>query len=126
MDYHWRDEGHSYSKAGPTDSTSDCDWSANRGFLICDQLIHSAHGLQNDLSIYTYNEKSGEFAFFGISRDEPEPRSTKLTIDGDFWTYSSEDSDGPKRIRFRTTNRFTSPDNVLWRTEYSEDALTGL
>lgn len=110
-----------YSKAHPARSATNCDWSANHGFMICDQLIESSDGLRNDLSIYTYNEKSHEFAFFGLSRNDPEPRATKLTIDGDLWTYSSDDMDGSKRIHFRTTNQFVSPDTVVWRSEYSED-----
>jgi hypothetical protein len=110
-----------YSKASAPASITDCNWSANRGFLICDQRIQTAAGVRNDLSIYTYNEKNREFAFFGVSRDDPEPRATKLTIEGDLWTYSSDETDGSKRIHFRTTNQFTSPDTVVWRSEYSED-----
>jgi len=49
-----------YSKAHPTASVTTCEWSANHGFLICDQLIQSADGPRNDLSIYTWNEKSAD------------------------------------------------------------------
>lgn len=33
-------KGTPYSKAGPTDSTANC-WSANHGFLLCDDSIRS-------------------------------------------------------------------------------------
>jgi hypothetical protein len=112
-----------YSKARPSSSENTCDWSANRGFPICDQIIRSASGPTNDLSIYTYNEKERAFNFFGISREDHEPRATKLTIEGDLWTYWNEEEDGGKHIRFRTTNRFVTPSSVQWRSEYSEDGL---
>lgn len=116
-------KGTAYSEARLSVSENSCDWSANRGFLICDQIIQSPSGPSNDLSIYTYNEKDHAFAFFGLSRNNPEPRATKLTIEGDLWTYSDEENDNGKHIRFRTTNRFTSPSTMVWRSEFSEDGV---
>lgn len=110
-----------YSKARPSISENTCNWSANHGFLICDQIIQSASGLRNDLSIYTYNEQEHAFAFFGLSRNDREPRATKLNIEGNVWTYWDEESDKGKHISFRTTNRFTSPSTIVWRSEFSED-----
>jgi hypothetical protein len=110
-----------YSKARSSVSESTCNWSANHGFLICDQIIESASGPRNDLSIYTYNEQEHAFSFFGLSRNDHEPRATKLTIEGDLWTYWNEEDDNGKHVRFRTTNRFTSQSAVVWRSEYSED-----
>ena len=98
-----------------------CNWAANHGFLICDQIIHAPDGDRNDLSIYTYSEKDHAFAFFGITRGSKEARTTKLTIEGNVWTYSSSETDGGKQTQYRTTNRFTSATNVVWRAEYSQD-----
>jgi hypothetical protein len=112
-----------YSKARPSLSENTCEWSTNRGFLICDQIIQSASGPRNDLSIYTYNAKDHAFRFFGLSRNDPEPRVTKLSIEGDLWTYRDEEDDNGKHIRFRTTNRFTSPSTIVWRSEFSADGV---
>jgi hypothetical protein len=98
-----------------------CNWAANHGFLICDQIIHLPDGDRNDLSIYTYSEKDHAFAFFGITRGSKEARTTKLTIEGNVWTYSSSETDGGKQTEYRTTNRFTSTSNLIWRAEYSQD-----
>jgi hypothetical protein len=98
-----------------------CNWSANHGFLLCDQVIHLPDGTQNDLSVYTYSEKDHAFQFFGITRGNKDARTTKVTIDGNLWTYSSTDTNGAKHIEYRTTNRFTTASNVNWRSEYSED-----
>jgi hypothetical protein len=98
-----------------------CDWTPRHGFLVCDQMIHTPAGTRNDLSIYTYNEKERSFGFFGISRDDAEARTTKLTIQGNVWTYWDEADEAGKHIQFRTTNTFQSPATVVWRSEYSED-----
>lgn len=34
---------------------------------------------------------------------------------------TDEFDDGAKHIQFRTTNKFTSPTTMTWRSEYSED-----
>jgi hypothetical protein len=98
-----------------------CDWAPNHGFLICDQIIHAPDGDHNDLSIYTYSEKDHAFAFFGITRGSKEARTTKLTIEGNVWTYSNSEAGAGKQTEYRTTNRFTSASNVVWRAEYSQD-----
>ena len=98
-----------------------CDWSANHGFLVCDQIIHLPDGTQNDFSVYTYSEKDHAYQFFGITRGNKDARTTKLTIDGNLWTYSSSNTNGGKTVQYRTTNRFTSATKVEWRSEYSED-----
>jgi len=112
-----------YSKAATASSETNCQWSANHGFMICDQLVYLSAEVHNDVSIYTYDPKAGAFAFVGISRDAPRPRTPKLTIEGNIWTYSNEFDDGPKHIRFRTVNEFTSANSITWRSEYSADGL---
>ena len=111
-----------YSKAKiKSHDEMNCGWTPNRGFMICDQLIHTASGTKNELSIYTYNPDEHAFAFFGVSRGDKEARTTKLIIEGNLWTYWDEEEDGRKYVRFRTTNQFTSETKVIWRSEYSED-----
>ncbi len=98
-----------------------CNWSANHGFLLCDQIIHLPDGTQNDFSVYTYSEKDHAYQFFGITRGNKDARTTKLTIDGNLWTYFSSDTSGGKNVQYRTTNRFTTASKVEWHSEYSED-----
>jgi len=70
----WEGKGTSkdsaYSKAGPSSAQTNCNWSPNRGFLVCEQTVHLPDGTtQNDLSIYTYNEPDHSYAFYGLSRN---------------------------------------------------------
>jgi hypothetical protein len=123
---HWKTTGemketaYSHARVKSSDEMT-CNWSTNHAFLICDQLIHAADGLRNDLSIYTYNDRERVYAFFGLSRNDAQARTTKLTIEDDLWTYWDEDDDAGKHIRFRTTNKFVSPTTMMWRSEYSQD-----
>ncbi|HZS43830.1 MAG TPA: hypothetical protein VFC63_01900 [Blastocatellia bacterium] len=111
-----------YSKAGTNGAETNCVWSQNRGYMVCDQLVHTADGPSNDLSIYTYNPTDNSFSFFGLSRNDAHARTPKLTIEGNLWTYSGgfDNKDG-KHISFRTVNDFKSRDLVTYVTEYSED-----
>ena len=122
----WEGKGTSkdsaYSKAGPNSAQTNCNWSPNHGFLVCDQIVHLPDGVtQNDLSIYTYNETDHSYAFYGLSKNNSRVRTPKLTIEEKRWTYSGEFEDHGKKIRFRTINDFTSPTTVTYRAEYSED-----
>jgi hypothetical protein len=123
---HWRTTGEMketpYSKERKkSDDEMTCRWMPNHGFLICDQLIHRPQGTDNELSIYTYNEKDRAYAFFGVGRDEKEARTTQLTIEDNVWTYADESDEAGKRVQFRTINTFVSPTVVTWRAEYSDD-----
>ena len=119
---HWKASGELKDKAETKVSAEmSCNWAANHGFLICDQMIHTPDGVQNDLSIYTYSEKEHGFQFFGITRGSKEARSTKLTIEENIWTYSSEETNNGKKTQYRTINKFFTPSHVDWRSEYSED-----
>ncbi len=117
----WKGAGESkdtaYSKAGTTTAETNCNWSPNQGFLICDQKVPTG----NDLSIYTYNEQDHTFQFVGLSRGSNRVRALKLVIEGKHWTYLSETQINGKRVQFRTVNEFTNPDTVVYKAEYSED-----
>src|SRR5258708_2747451 len=110
-----------FSKGGKNSGETNCAWSPNHGYLVCDQIVHLPEGTQNDLSLYTYNESDKSYAFFGHSRNDRNVRTPKLTIEGNIWTYFVEFDDGPKHMRIRTVNEFKSASLVTWRSEFSED-----
>lgn len=122
----WKSKGEmrdtTFSKAGSNSATTTCAWSLNHGYLTCDQLVQTPDGPENDFSVYTYNEKDHTYLFFGLSRGDGDARTPKLTIEGNLWTYlGGFDRKDGKHISFRTTNTFTSPTNVTWRSEFSDD-----
>jgi hypothetical protein len=111
-----------FSKVGSNSANTTCSWSTNHGYLTCDQLVQTSDAPENDLSVYSYNEKDHSYLFFGLSRGDRDARTPRLTIDGNLWTYLGgfDQKDG-KHISFRTTNTFTSPTSVVWRSEFSDD-----
>src|SRR5262249_18781967 len=121
---HWKTQGESMdsamSKAGTLSSDMTCAWSANHGYLLCDQIIDTPDGKMNSLSVYTYSENEKAFKFYGLDKDG-KPRTTNLTVKGTLWTYAGGFENNGKRTDIRTMNIFTSPDKVLWHTEFSTD-----
>ncbi|HEV2352316.1 MAG TPA: hypothetical protein VG028_20980 [Terriglobia bacterium] len=115
-----RDTPYSKAQANIT-SVLTCQWAPNHGFLICDQVIHTPAGANNDLSVYTYNESTRQFSFFGIGRNDARARTPALAIEGNTWTYLGGFDNGSKHIQFRTSNTFTNARSIAWRSEYSED-----
>ncbi len=111
-----------YSKAASVGGITDCNWSPNHGYLVCDQKVQTPAGPSNDLSIYTYDEKEHTYQFFGLSRNNGNVRRPKLTIAGNRWIYSSAfDDNSGKHVQVRTTNEFTSATTLNFKTEYSLD-----
>jgi len=123
----WVSSGHffdsDYSKANASSAVTKCAWSPDHVFVICDQDINFGDTPMRDLSIYTFDPKSKQFYFYGVSRGKKEPRSTALDIseNGERWTYSGIDDVKGKSVQFRTTNQFRDNDHVEWWSEYSTD-----
>lgn len=110
-----------YSHASTFSSETTCGWSANRGYMLCDQLINLPTGAINQLSVYTYSETDKSYKFFGLDQNS-DPRVIPLTIEGNVWTYGGKPfDDHGKQILIRTLNEFVSPALVNFRTEYSDD-----
>ena len=110
-----------YSTPGASRVRTSCEWTANRGFLLCDQMIHHDGRTSNDLSIYTYDDSSRAYQFFGVSRGVSRVRTPGLTIAGRTWTYASEfDDRAGAHVRIRTVNDVQ--DTVItYHTEYTTD-----
>ncbi len=112
-----------YSKANKASAVTNCAWSPDHIFVICDQDINFGGTPMRDLSIYAFDAKSGRFYFYGVSLGQKDPRSTGLEIseNGDRWTYLSTENIKDKPVQFRTTNQFHDHDHVEWWSEFSTD-----
>jgi hypothetical protein len=112
-----------YSKAITVTGVSNCGWSPDHVFMICDQSLVVDGKPDRDLSVYVFDPDKGSFHFFGLSPNGDKPRSTDLIIsaDGTHWEYKSENEIKGKKVQFRTINVFRNPDLVEWWSEYSSD-----
>ena len=112
-----------YSKANKASATTTCAWSPDHIFVICDQDVNFGGTAMRDLSIYSFDAKSGRFYFYGVSLGTEKARNPALEIseNGDRWTYLNTADIKGKSVQFRTTNQFHGPDYVEWWSEYSAD-----
>ena len=112
-----------YSKAMTVTGVSNCAWSPDHVFVVCDQSINEAGKLSHELSVYVFNPDNSTFHFYGLSLNGDRPHSTDLTIspNGNRWEYSSKTEIKGKTVQFRTINEFRNPDHIDWWSEYSSD-----
>lgn len=107
--YHAQDLETPYSHAHTYDGTSDCNWSANHGFMVCDFLNkNSPPGFpKNDLGIFCYDPIKREFSRVGVFK-ESQPVPQRVAIDGNTWITSTEIPYKGKTAIYRTVYVFES------------------
>lgn len=121
----WQSEGafldSPYSKAGKVTSDIDCNWSPQRNFLICEQLITDSGGKHTQLSIFSYNSKDGNYTISSMAGPGKQPWNGTLQINGNVWIYPGGYEANGKKIQIRTTNDFSVPGIETFKTEFSDD-----
>ena len=112
-----------YSKAMTVTGVSNCAWSPDHIFIICDQSIVADGKPSRDLSVYVFDPESATYHFFGLSPTGERPRTSDLTIsaDGTHWEYLNKTEIKGKTVQFRTINEFRNADHIDWWSEYSAD-----
>ena len=120
----WTTKGKLYdtahSHAGEITITMTCGWSAYDGYMICDHLMNGPAGRRNDLTVYTYNPADKSYKFVGLDQTG-KPRTTPLTIEGNVWSYDTDEEENGKKIHIKTINDFSQPGIVAWNTKFSDD-----
>lgn len=112
-----------YSKAMAVGGVTNCAWSPDHIFVICDQNTTVGGKASRDLSVYAFDLEKGTYQMFGMSPGDKHPRTTELTISPDHsrWGYLGKAEISGKQVQFRTVNIFRDNDHVDWWSEYSTD-----
>jgi hypothetical protein len=112
-----------YSKALTVTGVSNCGWSPDHVFMICDQSLLEDGKPTRELSVYTFDPDKQTFHFYGLSPEGGRPHTTDLSIsaDGNRWVYSGKSDIKGKTVEFRTINEWRGPDSIEWWSEYSND-----
>ena len=112
-----------YSKAMTVSGVSNCGWSPDHVFMICDQSLIEDSNPSRELSVYVFDSESSTFHFYGLSPSGGRPHTSDLTIspDGTHWVYQNKTEIKGKPVQFRTINEFRSVDHIDWWSEYSTD-----
>lgn len=104
-------------------AVSNCAWSPDHVFVVCDQEVNADGKHTRYLSVYGFDPATSKYFFHGISLGDEKPHSTALEIsaDGNHWVYSATEDASKDATQYRTINQFHGPDLVEWQTESSND-----
>ena len=89
----WTGEGKlldtDYSKAMIEGGVTNCAWSPDHIFMVCDQANTIAGKPERDFSVYAFDPEKAEYRMFGMSPGGGSARVTELTIspDHNHWEY---------------------------------------
>ena len=117
---HWEGGGSfratAMSEAGNVTSKTDCAWSTQGHYLVCEQTLTDDKGTHQQLTIYTPSEDGGDFTYYTITGSAP-PFTGKVKIEGNSWTYDNTFEQDGKQTEMRTVNTFNGEDETF-KTEY--------
>lgn len=108
-----------YQKAGSATATTNCAWSLDHGFMICQQSVTMNGAPDSDLGIYTYDATANVYHFYNVHQSRT--TTSNIIVDGNTITYPFSFTAGGKSVVIRTLNIWQNADSYLWRTEYSTD-----
>ena len=97
-----------------------CDWSANGTYLVCSQKREGAPRAPEILCIYRYDPEQKGYVFTNLTPAD-DPSQMRLTIEGNTWTYTSEQKVEGKNQHFRTIDVFQSPEEVTYTAARSDN-----
>jgi hypothetical protein len=100
-----------YSHAHTDTGTANCNWSANRGFVVCDYLNSApANGVPvNDLAVFGYSPTAKAFTRVGVFKDA-KPSLEQVAVQGNSWTTSVKFPYQGKTLIQRNVHVFSSDD----------------
>lgn len=111
--------GHWVSRGDPDawHADSECQWSRDYDFIVCDQLLNDK---TRQLLIISFDEPTHTYRMtsLGLSR---EPVIQTATVKGKIWTVNGTFVEAGKTYLIRGTTDFSEPDVYHDRQEHSED-----
>lgn len=112
-----------FSKALTVTGVSNCGWSPDHAFMICDQSLLEDGKPSRELSVYVFDPNKDTFHFYGLSPEGGRPHTSEVVIsyDGNHWEYQNKAEIKGKTVMFRAVNEWRSPDHIEWWSEYSSD-----
>lgn len=112
---HWHTKGE--SEGTPWHADTQCAWSPNHQFVVCDQMINDR---VNQLMIIDYDDSAKAFRISSIGKDRA-PIVAFGRVQGAVWTNSAELEQGGKKILMKTVVDFSVPRHYSDRETLSQD-----
>jgi hypothetical protein len=110
------------SEGGKTAGTASCEWVAERFGILCRETIPLPGKVNfRDVYILAYDTEAKNYFFTQVS-----PGGViwtgRGTVNGDTWVWIVESTEEGKRIQFRFTETWISPDSYDFKNEVGESA----
>lgn len=123
----WKTEtevkANTFMPAGKTTEISNCEWFPGGFHVVCHTTGNGPMGARQ-LGILGYDSDAKVYTYFGIGSASGGTASSKGKVDGNTWTYTSEDKMGAKTVRGRYTITAVSATSQTFKFETSEDGQT--
>jgi hypothetical protein len=120
---HWEGGGKfnttAMSSEGTVTSKTDCAWSAQGRYLVCEQSLTDEKGTHQQLTVYTPSDEGSDFTYYTITGSAA-PFTGTVKIEGNTWTYDNKFEQDGKKTEVRTINTFTGSEESF-KTEFSVD-----
>ena len=112
-----------YSKAMTVTGVSNCAWSPDHIFVVCDQEVLVDGKSERNLGVYSFDPKTSAYHYVELSPEGRRPQLSDLIIspDGNRWEYRGTEDVNGKTVQFRSVNEYAGPDHITWWSEYSTD-----
>lgn len=120
--YHGETLNTPISKPGKWTWNEDCNWSANRVFMMCSFTNEWSGRIVKSLVVDTWNAKDRSYwhyELFNGGDSGAKPFISKMTVNGNTRIEHAEDVDHGKQVRTRITYVFDSPTHVRVKIEVS-------
>jgi hypothetical protein len=120
----WTTEGeikqNPFMPSGKMTSTSKCEWFPGGFHVVCHDDGKAPMGAMHGLGIMAYNPEEKAYTYAGIDNSGMSV-AAKGQVEGNNWTYTSEDKMGGKTYHGRYSMVTASPDSYTFKYESSED-----
>jgi hypothetical protein len=108
---------------GKVTSNDDVEWMEGKFFLVMHQKFSGLMGNGMGLAIYGYDPEHKVYTYNSFNSWGEAGRSTG-TVDGDTWTWISDDSIPGPKFKGRYTMKVLSPTSYAFKYEMSKDGTS--
>ena len=108
---------------GKITATDHVQWMDGKFFLVMHSKFSGAMGDGMELSVFGYDPEHKVYTYNSFNSWGEVGRSTG-TLDGDTWTWISDDSVGSQPFKGRYTMKVFSPTSYAYKYEMSKDGTT--
>jgi hypothetical protein len=109
-----------FMPSGKMTSLDKCEWYAGGFHVVCNSNGKGPSGPMRGLGILAYNGEDKVYTYMGID-NSGFSNVSKGSVDGDKWTYTSDDKMGGKVVHGRYTMMTSSPNSYTFMYEVSMD-----